>query len=639
MAFRYVHTAGTLTGTTTLIPTLPGGSWNMPVALSATGDRTVVIGNSASYPSGEVYLTDAAHTVTATLGSPNIGLMPRALGGMTADGTVVAVTFAASLAGQNQINGLGIPTNQKFAYIHNSHGWFHLASVLAAQGVDLVAMGWDPTNLAITGIRTVEGVDLVFGQGRRRTVGAAGYVDGAVEGFVVELPAGAMAAFNPAPTPPTDQSIVGAWAVGADPSNPAVVLTFLANGSFVRIDSNGFERGLYSWAGNAVGGAFTMATLYSTYGPFGLSGLNGRSGLSITVTGDTWTRTDGNCATCTPVAATRVTVRPGSIVGGWVGGNPAQPDNAFVLVLFDSSAGSKYFAAFDHPEAAADERDLGTYTWDPVTKVLIATDTAGSDSQLATLTRDKSASSSTRAVKCIPSPASSRRATVIPTFTGPSAVDGTTGLPFAFTIATTHTSTVSAIGLPPGLVIASATAEITGTPTEAGSFAVLLTAQNSFGLSTNTTFTITVNAPAIVVVPEGENVTVEPDVPEGTPDVALTFDSVETGGGDHGDRRGDRSRDDTRAGSCATRKLRDRADRRRRAALLRDLVTDPLSGTTTICFSYAGVDFGGQTPDCSITWPPRGSTSRRTWTRRPDAVRRNRHVFAVRDFSSPAKFV
>ncbi len=57
VAFRYVHTAGTLTGTTTLIPTLPGGSWNMPVALSATGDRTLVIGNSASYPSGEVYLT------------------------------------------------------------------------------------------------------------------------------------------------------------------------------------------------------------------------------------------------------------------------------------------------------------------------------------------------------------------------------------------------------------------------------------------------------------------------------------------------------------------------------------------------------------------------------------------------------
>ena len=100
----------------------------------------------------------------ATLGSPNIGLMPRALGGMTADGTVVAVTFATSLAGQNQINGLGIPINNKHAYIHNSYGWFHFASVLAAQGEDVEAMGWDPTNLAITGIRTVEGVDLVFGQ-------------------------------------------------------------------------------------------------------------------------------------------------------------------------------------------------------------------------------------------------------------------------------------------------------------------------------------------------------------------------------------------------------------------------------------------------------------------------------------------
>ncbi len=329
--------------------------------------------------------------------------------------------------------------------------------MLAAQDIDLVEMGWDPTNLAITGIRTVEGVDLVFGQGRRRTVGATSYVDGAVEGFVVELPAGVLAAFSPAPTPPSDQSIVGAWALGTDPSSPVGVLAFLPNGSFVSIGSAGFERGLYTWAGNAAGGAFTMTTLHDTNGVFGFSGNNGRSGLAVTIAGDTYTIIDNNCPACSQLPAQRVVGGPGSIVGGWVGGNPAEADNTFALVLVGSSAGNKYFAAFDQPEGAADERDLGTYTWDPVTKVLIATDTTGSDSQLVTLTRDELGLTIDEGSEIYTLPRVVAPATVVPTFTGPSAVDGTIGLPFAFTIATTHTSTVSAIGLPPGLVIAPAT--------------------------------------------------------------------------------------------------------------------------------------------------------------------------------------
>ncbi len=64
---------------------------------------------------------------------------------MTGDGSVVAVTFASTLqSNQNQISGLAIPPSGKHAYIHNSYGWFHFASVLAAQGEDIEAMGWDP---------------------------------------------------------------------------------------------------------------------------------------------------------------------------------------------------------------------------------------------------------------------------------------------------------------------------------------------------------------------------------------------------------------------------------------------------------------------------------------------------------------
>ncbi len=136
--------------------------------------------------------------------------------------------------------------------------------------------------------------------------------------------------------------MVGAWALGVDPTNPTAVVTFLANGSFVFISSLGFERGLYNWAGNAVGGAFTLTTLYDTNGGFGLSSLYARPGLAIVVAGDTYTVSDSNCATCSFSAGARIMGGPGSIVGGWVGGNPAEPNNTFAIVLLDGSLGSKY---------------------------------------------------------------------------------------------------------------------------------------------------------------------------------------------------------------------------------------------------------------------------------------------------------
>ena len=71
------------------------------------------------------------------LGSPNTAWTPRLLGGMTADG-VAAVTFASSpTAGPAPIAGLGLPPTGRYAYFHNSHGWFHLSSALASQGIDL----------------------------------------------------------------------------------------------------------------------------------------------------------------------------------------------------------------------------------------------------------------------------------------------------------------------------------------------------------------------------------------------------------------------------------------------------------------------------------------------------------------------
>jgi hypothetical protein len=504
VAFRYVHDTGMLTGTTSLIPTLPGGgTWNMPVAISATGDQTLVIGNSTNYPSGEVYLTDASNTITATLGSPNTAWMPRALGGMTADGNVVAVTFAGTFNfGPGQIAGLGIPPDTKYAYIHNSRGWFHFSSILLSEGIDLAALGWDPTNLAITGIRTIDGVDLVFGQGRRRTAGpfpngGGGYINGAVEGFVAELPQGVLASFNPQPTPPSDSSLVGAW-ISGDPATSTLALAFMADGTSYRITQTGFERGLYTWAGNANGGAFTLITLHDTDGGGG-SNRNGQSGLSFIVSGHTATFDDAHCDACGVFQPlTRVTGSPGSIVGGWAGGHAAQADNSFMSILLDSNAGLKYFAAYDNPGTDSDAAELGTYTWDPVSHELIAT--TGGVVDVGNFVTPSSDGLSLHVVDDEGDVFDLLRVidpTAIPVIANtPLTANGGVGQPFSFGIAATNAATFTATGLPAGLFINPITGELSGTPAVGGQFAVTIFATNADGVSDIETLALTIASPS-----------------------------------------------------------------------------------------------------------------------------------------------
>jgi hypothetical protein len=44
-----------------------------------------------------------------------------------------------------------------------------------------------------------------------------------------------------------------------------------------------------------------------------------------------------------------------------------------MVVLLDAGAGNRYFGAFDQPGGAEDGGELGTYTWDPVSHELIVT--------------------------------------------------------------------------------------------------------------------------------------------------------------------------------------------------------------------------------------------------------------------------
>jgi hypothetical protein len=89
-------------------------------------------------------------------------------------------------------------------------------------------------------------------------------------------------------------------------------------------------------------------------------------------------------------------------------------------------------------------------------------------------------------------------------------------------------------------------------------------------------------------------VTVEPDVPAGTPDVSLTFDTVSSGG-------------ETTVAVIDPETTPELAPEPPGnfevvltdggVPLYYDITTTAtIIGPTTICFSYAGVDFGGQTP-------------------------------------------
>lgn len=161
----------------TAISFLADGTLNDARAVSPDGNLVLVTGNSAANPNGEAYLYTASTGAIQTLGSPNAAWSPgprscatgmpacgpvHSGGGMTADGSVVAMSFSNA--------------NDQYAYFHNSNGWFHLTSVLGANGVDIAADGWAPYSLGIQGISS-DGT-LVFGYGRHNDK---------LEGFVADF--------------------------------------------------------------------------------------------------------------------------------------------------------------------------------------------------------------------------------------------------------------------------------------------------------------------------------------------------------------------------------------------------------------------------------------------------------------------
>ena len=341
-AFRYVQGSGV-----SAIPYLPGGAWNIAVALSPDGNLAMVVGDSPTAPNGEVYLYNAATTAVTALGTPAAGWAANNIGGMTANGSVVVMQMGDPQA----------PTQASF--LHNTSGWHDVQAIVAGAGVDLT--GWSLNNIG--GI-SADGMR-IWGSGQH---------NGNTEGFIVEFPAGYLAAYG-ASLPA--QSIIGAYSNNDLPAEGANFIAFLANGTYFQVQDapasdaptgvDGVERGTYTW--DPVTKAFTLNTILDTNGDEGASNISGVAGVTVTKLGNILTATFPG-----PGGATSLPMVTGSspIVGAWVFGDSTVADSSAIVAFF---ANGTYLFGFDGPGNVGqpDGMERGTYTWNSGTGAFVAT--------------------------------------------------------------------------------------------------------------------------------------------------------------------------------------------------------------------------------------------------------------------------
>jgi hypothetical protein len=338
-AFRFVQGGGV-----TAIPVLPGGTWNVGVAVSPDGNLAMAVGDSSTAPYGEVYLYNAATTATTAFGTPVAGWVFNGIGGMNVDGSLAAIAMYDP-------QGVG-----SASFVHNANGWHEVQPIVAGAGVDLT--GWS--------LDTVEGIS---SDGTR--IWGAGTHNGNQEGFIVEFPARYLSLYG-ASLPA--QSIAGSYTDSDTTQQGASVIAFLANGSYFQIqdasptgDPAGFERGTYTW--DAVTKAITFTTIIDTNGDGGTCpGLCGTPGILATKLGDITTLLLPGAG----AFSARLVTGNSPIVGAWVFGDTTMADSSSIVTFF---ANGIYMQAYDGPADVNHPKGMerGTYMWDSVTGAFTAT--------------------------------------------------------------------------------------------------------------------------------------------------------------------------------------------------------------------------------------------------------------------------
>nr|WP_320009474.1 hypothetical protein [uncultured Desulfobulbus sp.] len=190
------------------------------------------------------------------------------------------------------------------------------------------------------------------------------------------MPAILAAAHTQADTAST--SIVGSWYNGdTSDINQLVTIIFFADGTYVIAETgdeseegdgvDGMEMGTYTW--NASTGVLTATPVIDNNNDWGLSDIDGT--VTIEPNGDTLTLVSGNEGTLTLYP---VPQEEGSIIGSWYFGDPSDLDNLGILTFF---ANGIYVHAETGDESeegdGVDGMEIGTYTWNASTGVLMAT--------------------------------------------------------------------------------------------------------------------------------------------------------------------------------------------------------------------------------------------------------------------------
>ena len=290
----------------------------------------------------------------------------------------------------------------------------------------------------------------------------------------------------------------------------------------------------------------------------------------------------------------RVPFSSNSIVGAWTGTVSASVGGEFdgsiiTGVFLGPEQGFRYWVSYEVRHfgiPSPDELELGTYTYNPDTHELISNKEGGADpvADIATFSPDGLRLRIEDHDPASPVPVFSLtrvvRSSMIPVIANtPLSASGIVGQAFSYGVASTNTVTFGAAGLPSGLSINSNTGVISGTPGVGGQFTVTIKATSAVGVSDIETLVLTIAIPT----PVGQNVVVVPEVPDGQGPVTMTFGEITSQG-------------TTTVTVVDQSEVPAPGNVDVGGVIYEVTTTATYQGLITLCFSYAGIDFGTATP-------------------------------------------